>query len=82
MCVLLIDNPAVVGSILQEVAVDIIEDSCEDFSDTLLKIKLLYQQGRIRKYRFKPSQLPHNARRGRARTVGGAHAQEESLWKD
>ena len=30
----------IVGSILQEVAVDIIEDSCEAYSDTLLKIKL------------------------------------------
>ena len=45
---------AIVGSILQEFAVDIIEDSCEDFSDTLLKIKLLYQQGRIRKDRIEP----------------------------
>ena len=32
---------AIVGSILQEVTVDIIEDSCDDFLDTLLEIKLL-----------------------------------------
>ena len=55
---------AIVGFILQEVDVDIIEDSCEEFSDTLLKIKLLYQQGRIRKYKFEPYQIPYNARRG------------------
>ena len=73
---------AIVGSILQEVAVDIIENSCREFSNTLLKIKLLYQQGRIRKYRIEPYQLPHNARRDRERTAGGAHAQGESLWND
>ena len=77
-------SPYIVGSILQEVAVDIIEDSCEDLSDTLLEIKLLYQQDRIRKYRLETYQLPHNARRGRACTVGvrGMHAQGESLWKE
>ena len=73
---------AIVGSILQEVAVDIIEDSCDNFSDTLLKIKLLYQQGKIRKDRIEPYQLPHNARRGQTRTVGGTHTQGESLWKE
>ena len=70
---------AIARSILQEVDVDIIEDSCREFSDTLLEIKLLYQQGRIRKYRCEPYQLPHNARRGRARTAGRTHAQGESL---
>ena len=61
---------------------DIIEDSYEEFSDTLLEIKLLYQQSRIRKYRGEPCQLPHNARRGKARTAGGAQAQGESLLND
>ena len=73
---------AIVGSILQEVELDIIEDSCKEFSDTLCEIKLLYQQDMIRKYRFEPYELPHNTRRGRPRTVGGAHTQGESLWND
>ena len=71
---------AIVGSILQEVAVDIIEDSCEDFSDTLVKIKSLYQQGRTRKYRIELYQLPHNARRGRARSPRrDAHARRVTV---
>ena len=42
----------IVGFILQEVAVDIIGDSCEASLDALLEIKLLYQRGRIRKHRL------------------------------
>ena len=37
---------SIVGLILQEVAVDVIQDNCSAFLDIMFEIKLLYQQGR------------------------------------
>ena len=73
---------SIVRLIRQEVAADIIQDSCEACSDIMLEIKLLYQQARIRKHRLESYQHPHNIRRGRARTSGGTQEKGELPWRE
>ena len=70
-----------VGYILQEVDSGIIIMNCEAVSYTLLEIKVLYQQRRIRRYRLEPYRPIQNNRKGRSRVEEGLPSQEETLWK-
>ena len=74
-----------VGYILEEVDPDIIVQHCAAVAYTLLEIKLLYQQHRIRRYRFEPYRPIQNNRKdrfaGRRRlTLTGRNAVEK--WHD
>ena len=67
--------------ILQEVDPDVIVQHCEAVSYMLLEIKFLYQQRRIRRYRFEPYRPIQNNRKGRPRVEEGSPSQGETLWK-
>ena len=66
---------SMVGYILQEVGPGIIVQNCEAVSYTLLEIKLLYQQRRIRRYRLEPYRPIQNKRKGRSRVEEGSPSQ-------
>ena len=72
---------SMVGYILQEVEPSIIVQNCEAVSYTLLEIKLLHQQRRIRRYRLEPYRPIQNNRKGRSRVEEGSPSQGETLWK-
>ena len=69
------------GHVLQEVGPDVIVQHCEAVSYMLLEIKLLYQQRRIRRYRFEPYRPIQNNRKGCLRVEEGSPSQREALWK-
>ena len=72
---------SMVEYILQEVDPGIIIQHCEAVSYTLLEIKLLYQQRRIRRYCLEPYKHIQNNRKGRSRVEEGSPSQGETLWK-
>ena len=72
---------SMLGYIVQEVGPDVIGQCCEAVSYMLLEIKLLYQQRRIRRYRFEPYRPIQNNRKGRPRVEEGSPSQGEALWK-
>ena len=72
---------SMVGYILQEVDPSIIIQRYEAVSYTLLKIKLLAQQRRIRRYRYEPYRPIQNNRKVRLQVKEGLPSQGETLWK-
>ena len=70
-----------VGFILQEIEADITIQHVRTAKDLCLKVKLMNQRGRIRKYRCEPHHPAHSLRRGRDRSPVASKGNVETLWR-